>query len=134
MTSHSFIDLKGFGKATVSSEKLVVDTHTTIWCHYPEYHDFNFPHHENLKFNENPSSKMHSHFVDGIKATIFQPLFIHNLFELKTKASSAETLYFCNLYDNCTQTTSFLNNISYPHEEVASTSNFLYKTLAFKTH
>jgi hypothetical protein len=51
MTPHRFIDLQGFGKATVSSETLVVDTHTVIWCHYPEYHDLNFPHHENLKFN-----------------------------------------------------------------------------------
>jgi hypothetical protein len=93
-----------------------------------------FPTKKTSNLMQNPSSKMHSHFVDGIKATIFQPLFIHNLFELKTKASSAETLYFYNLYDNCTQTTSFLNNISYPHEEVASASNFLYKILAFNAH
>jgi len=79
---------------------------------------------------QSPSSKMNSHFVGGIKAIILvvQPLFIHNLFELKTKASLAETLYFCNLYDNCTQTTSFLNYICYPHEELAFTSNFLYST------
>jgi hypothetical protein len=72
--------------------------------------------------------------VNGIKATIFQPLFIHNLFELKGKASSAETLYFCSLYDNCTETTSFLKYISYSHEELAFTSDFLYKTLAFNAH
>jgi hypothetical protein len=45
------MDLQSFGKAAVASATLVVDTHTTIWCHYPEYHDFNFSHHENLKFN-----------------------------------------------------------------------------------
>ena len=51
MTPHSFIDLQGFEKAAVSSEILVVDTHTIIWYNYAEYHDFNFPHHKNLKFN-----------------------------------------------------------------------------------
>jgi hypothetical protein len=119
MTPHSFVDLQGFGKAAVSSETLVVDTNTTIWCHYPEYHDFNFPHHGNLKFNA--KSQLQNAFPLSIKASIFQPLFIHSLFKLKTKASSAETLYFCNLYDNCTQTTSFPNYISYPHEELAFT-------------
>jgi hypothetical protein len=51
MTPHRFIDLQGFGKAAVSSETLVVDTHTTIGAIIQNNHDYNFSHYENLKFN-----------------------------------------------------------------------------------